>query len=67
MVMNARFFFTIMLFCFICVIFPDLNNAVLNANITDTGVKSIVDRMPLILLVVAGILPIYTGLMGRKK
>lgn len=65
--MDTRFFFFIMLFVFICVIFPDLNNAVLNANITDTGVKSIVDKLPLILLVICGVLPIYTGLASRKK
>lgn len=65
-IMEGKFYLSLMIFVVTALFFPTMYTTSLNANITDTGLKNAVQMLPVILLVLIAIFPIYYGLEGKQ-
>jgi len=54
-----KVYISVMLFAFVCFLFPIMYTEGQNANITDPGLSSMVAWMPFIILIICAVLPAY--------
>ena len=61
-----KVYYSLMVFVFASLCFPVMQNAALDANLTNTGLDSLVVAFPVILLVILAAVPVYF-FMGRRR
>lgn len=61
-----KVYFSVMIFALLALCFPVMQNAALDANLTNTSLDNLVVAFPSILLVIFAAIPIYSFMAKRR-
>lgn len=62
-----KVYFTVMIFALVALCFPVMQNAALDANLTNTSLDAMVVAFPVVLLVIFAAFPIYFFMEARRR
>lgn len=65
--MKTNFYVSIFVFVFTILLFPTMYNEARSANITNPSLAGLISNLPIIILLIVGILPLYTFIEGREE